>query len=328
MSLLDSRLCDLLGIDKPIVLAPMVVYADGALAAAVSEAGGLGTFGAWSLRHVNEKFVREQLANIRRHTTRPFGVGFATHHIPACRETFDAVLEAQVPTILFSFDDPTPWIPLVHSSGAKALCQVQSFVAAQQAVDAGADVLCVQGNEAGGHTGTANLLPLLRQVTEAFPQVPTLAAGGITDGASLAGVIAAGADGAWLGTAFLAAREASYQQPALAEAIIESDGTDTIFSFAPDVVLGAMSGGPEWPTGIGLRLRGNEITNEWHGREAELGDDKDAVAAYVRRFTEGDERVLPYLYGQGAGAISSVRSAREIMDTLLVDAEQRLLEIG
>lgn len=325
MGLRDSRLCAQLGIEKPIVLAPMVAYADGALAAAVSEAGGLGTFGAWSVLHVDERFVREQLADLRSRTARPFGVGFATHHIPACRDTFDAVLDAQVPAILFSFDDPTPWIPLVHSTGAKALCQVQSFVAAQQAVDAGADVLCVQGNEAGGHTGTARLLPLLRQVTEAYPHVVTVAAGGITDGASLAAVISAGADGAWLGTAFLAAREASYQQPALAEAIIESDGTDTIFSFAPDVVLSALQGGPAWPTGIGLRLRCNEITDEWQGREAELAGDQDAVAAYARRLTEGDERVVPYLYGQGAGAISSVRSAREIIDTLLIDAERRLM---
>lgn len=328
MGTLESRLCELLSIDKPIVLAPMVAYADGALAAAVSEAGGLGTFGAWSVLHVDEEFVREQLADLRSRTARPFGVGFATHHIPACRKTFDAVLDAQVSAILFSFDDPTPWIPLVHSTGAKALCQVQSFVAAQQAVDAGADVLCVQGNEAGGHTGTANLLPLLRQVTKAFPNVPTLAAGGITDGASLAAVLAAGADGAWLGTAFLAAREVSYQQPALAEAIIASDGTDTIFSYAPDVVLQALHGGPEWPTGIGLRLRRNEITNEWHGREADLTGDRAAVAAYVRRLTEGDEHLLPYLYGQGAGAIESIRPAGEIIDTLLADAKQRLLAIG
>lgn len=325
MDVRDSRLCDLLGIDKPIVLAPMVAYADGALAAAVSEAGGLGTFGAWSVLHVDEQFVSDQLADLRSRTARPFGVGFATHHIPTCRATFDAVLDAQVPAILFSFDDPTPWVPLVHSAGAKALCQVQSFVAAQQAVDAGADVLCVQGNEAGGHTGTANLLPLLRQVTEAFPQVPILAAGGITSGAALAAVIAAGADGAWLGTAFLAAREASYQQPALAEAIVESDGTDTIFSFAPDVVLDALGRGPKWPTGIGLRLRRNEITDEWHGRETELAANMEAVGAYVQRLVEGDERVLPYLYGLGAGAISSVESAGEIMDALLADAQQRLL---
>ena len=76
MSVLDSRLCDLLGIDKPIVLAPMVAYSDGVLAAAVSEAGGLGTFGAWSVLNVDQQFVIEQLAELRGRTARPFGVGF------------------------------------------------------------------------------------------------------------------------------------------------------------------------------------------------------------------------------------------------------------
>jgi len=122
----------------------------------------------------------------------------------------------------------------------------------------------------------------------------------------------------------LAAQQLSFQQPALAEAITESSGTDTVFSFAPDVVLNALEGGPKWPTGIGLRSRRNEITDDWHGRENELAADPEAVEAYVHRFIQGDENVSLYVYGQGAGAISSVETAADIMDTMLADAQQRL----
>lgn len=173
---LRTRLTERLGIELPFVLAPMGPYANGELAAAVSNAGGLGTIGAWPTMGVDEAHVRREIGVIRDRTERPFGAGFATHHIATGRACFDAVLEEGVPVVLLSFDDPTPWVPMIHEAGATVICQVQSHEAARQAVEAGADVICVQGNEAGGHTGTQNLLPALVRALDSFDGIPIIAA--------------------------------------------------------------------------------------------------------------------------------------------------------
>ena len=127
--------------------------------------------------------------------------------------------------VVFSFVDPKPWLGRAKSSGATTICQVQDLEGADAAVDAGADVLLAQGNEAGGHTGGMNLLPLLVSVVEKYPDLPVLAAGGITTGRALAAVLAAGADGASLGTALLATPEAVEVPDAFKERIVLSDGT-------------------------------------------------------------------------------------------------------
>src|SRR5690606_3060619 len=120
-----------------------------------------------------------------------------------------------------------PWVAKAREAGATVMCQVQSLSDAQIAVDAGADVLVAQGTEAGGHTGTRGVLPLLCAVLDRHPSIPTLAAGGIADGRSLAAVLAAGADGAWVGTAFLATEEAVEVHDVHKELIVASDGDDT-----------------------------------------------------------------------------------------------------
>jgi nitronate monooxygenase len=320
-----TRLTSLLGIELPIIQGPIGPTADPTLATAVCKAGALGTLAA---RAANPDELRTEIQQVRKHTSHPFGVGFITHLLGPKPRHFEVALEERVPVVLLSFGDPSPLIPIARSSGAKVICQVQSFDLARRAVDAGADVICVQGNEAGGHTGRENLLPFLIQAVTAFPYAPILASGGITCDRSLAAVLAAGAEGAWLGTAFLACKEAVKAKPATREAVLASNGRDTVFSPATDYVIYQGQSKPGWPAGVAARQRRNEITEQWKGREEELLKDRAALDAYYQRMSNGDPAVANLFYGQGAGAISELKSAHDIVNDMVSGAVKRLRGIG
>jgi nitronate monooxygenase len=323
--MLKTRLCTVLGIGVPIIQAPIGQTADATLATAVCEAGGLGTVAG---RAAAPEELRQDIRHVRQHTSRPFGVGFITHLLGTRPLHFEVAMEERVPVVLLSFGDPGPLIPTVHRSGAKVICQVQTFDLAKRAADAGADVICVQGNEAGGHTGRENLLPFLIQVANAFPDIPIIAAGGITCGRSLAAVLAAGGEGAWVGTSFLACKEAVKVKTATRDAVLASNGRDTVFSTATDYVIYQGQLKPGWPDGVAVRHLPNEITETWKGREAELATKREALDAYYSRISSGDPAVAMLLYGQGAGEITEVRSARDIVQGLVVGAADRLRSIG
>jgi nitronate monooxygenase len=194
---------------------------------------------------------------------------------------------------------------------------------ARDAIDGGADILVAQGNEAGGHTGTMNLLPLLVSVLDAFPDIPVLASGGIASGRAFAAVLAAGADGASAGTAFLATPECVETPEGHKQAIIQSDGEDTIYSRVYDVLWGAA-----WPPGIAERGRRNRFTDEWNGRDEEIIERRQELQARVQAAADnfdpaGDRAVL---YGQSAGAVPAVRPAAEVLQTISDDAERLLRE--
>jgi nitronate monooxygenase len=247
-----------------------------------------------------------------------------THLIPVFRLMFDAALEELVPVIAFSFADPAPYVATAKQAGVKVVCQVQSLRHAREAVAAGADVLVAQGNEAGGHTGTMNLLPLLVSIIDSYPEMPVLAAGGIASGRALAAVLAAGADGAWLGTALLATPECIEVTDTYKDAIVESAGEDTVYTSVLDVVTVKMFGIPPWPDGIAERVRREPIVDQWTGREAELRASPEVA---VKQFTEGRARGdQTVLMGQGAGMVKSVRPAGEVIREMCVDAERILRE--
>lgn len=323
--MLATRLTALLGIELPIIQGPIGQAADPTLATAVCKAGALGTLAARAA-HADE--LRAEIKTVRQQTTRPFGVGFITHLLGPRPRHFEIALEERVPAILLSFGDPSSVIPVARSSGAKVICQVQSFELARRAVEAGADAICVQGNEAGGHTGRENLLPFLVQTVTAFPEVPVLASGGITCARSLAAVLAAGAHGAWLGTAFLACKEAVKANPATRAAVLASNGRDTVFSPATDYVIYQGRGKPGWPEGVAVRQRPNEITENWKGREEELLKDRAALDTYYKRISSGDPAVANLFYGQGAGSIDELRSAHDIVNGMVTGALKRLRAIG
>ena len=313
--MLHTRFTDLLNITLPVMSAPMSNHSGGRLAAAVSQAGGLGTFGGSN--DFGPDWMREQIAYIRAQTDRPFGIGFITQLIEDRPENFEIALEEKVPVIVFSFSDPQPWLGRAKDAGAVTVCQVQSWAGAQAAVDAGAEMLLAQGNEAGGHTGGMNLLPLLTGLVERFPHLPVLAAGGIAAGRALAAVLAAGAEGASLGTALLATPEAVEVPQAFKERILLSDGEDTTFTRLYDLL-----GSRPWPEGIAGRVYRNRLVREWDGRDEEILRQReelasDVAAARVRH----DPEIASVYMGQGAGQVNAIRPAAQVVEEICGEAE-------
>jgi nitronate monooxygenase len=308
--MIRTRLTERFGLAHPIMSAPMALHSGGTLAAAVTAAGGLGSFGGINPRGGPE-WLRAEVERIRSTTDGPFGVGFITAFLDAARPLFDAALEAQPTVVALSFGDPAPWIPAIRSAGAAVMCQVQTLADAAAAVDAGCDVLVVQGNEAGGHTGTMGTLPFVALAAERFPDVPLLAAGGIGDGRTLAAALLAGADGAWLGTAFLATDEAVEVPEEHKRRVVGSDGGDTVFTRAHDLLSGL-----PWPEGIGDRMGRNDFADEWAGREAELVARRDELVAGDR-----PRPAEPLRYGPSAGFVGAVRPAGEVVRAVSAAAE-------
>jgi nitronate monooxygenase len=322
--MLRTRFTQLLGIERPIMGAPMAMHSGGTLAAAVSQAGGLGSFGG--IHFGGPDWVREQIRYVRSQTDGPFGVGFITHFLPAFEASFAVVIEERVPIVAFSFADPQPWLGRAKEAGATTVGQVQTLAAARTAVTAGADVLVAQGNEAGGHTGTTSVLSLLAAVRDAYPDMPVLAAGGIGNGRALAAVLAAGADGAWLGTALLATNEAVEVSDAHKQRIVESDGTDTVYTEVFDIVDGKLHAS-FWPEGIAGRVYRNAFAQQWHGREDELRAKLDEVAPAVAEAAERrDPERTALHFGPAAAAVDRIRPAADVITRICDDAERILRE--
>ena len=324
--MLKTRFTQRLGIHHPIISAPMARMSGGRLAVAVSSAGGLGTFGCLDgAGRIGPDYIREQIDYIRSQTDKPFGAGFITQRIANAPQNFETVLEQNVPVILFSFADPTPWLSRAKESGAVTVCQVQTMEGARLAAAGGADVLAAQGNDAGGHAGAISLLPfLVRAVTE-FPDVPVIAAGGIGDGRSLAAVLGAGAEGAWMGTLFTATQEDDEIPDAHKDLIVASDGDNTIQTQVFDIINTAMRGGAPWPEGIAGRVYNNRFAREWHGRENELRNRLDEVIpAYVEAGQRGDYETRTAMFGKAAASVDSIRPAGEVLRTVCDEAERHL----
>ena len=320
-AMLRTRFTEMFELTYPVMSAPMALHSGGHLAGAVTAAGGLGSFGGVNPGK-GPDWIEAEIATLRSAAGGPFGIGFITDFIPFFEPLFDAALSAATPpaVIALSFGDPQPWLDRVKQAGIRVMCQVQTLDEAARAVDAGADVLVVQGTEAGGHTGTMSLLPFLAAAAPRWPDVPLLAAGGIADGRTLAAALTAGADGAWLGTAFLATPEAVEVHDVHKELIVASDGGDTVFDLAYDIVSGL-----PWPAGIGTRLRRNRFTDEWAGREAELRTRKEEFAAgppSPGKAPDPDHDQI--LYGQSAAFVTAVRPAGEVLRTICDDAEEIL----
>jgi nitronate monooxygenase len=267
--------------------------------------------------------MKGEIATIRAASDGPYGVGFITAFLPMFEPLFEAALAgdgtAPPAVVALSFGDPQPWAERARRAGARVMCQVQTYDDASRAVDAGADVLVVQGTEAGGHTGTMSLLPFLARAAQRWPDVPLLAAGGIADGRTLAAALTAGADGAWLGTALLATPEAVEVHDVHKELIVASDGGDTVLTRVYDIVSGL-----PWPAGIAERQRRNRFTEEWTGREVELTTRREEFApapGKVPFADPPDPDTDSVLYGQSAAFVDAVRPAADVLRTICADAE-------
>jgi len=189
------------------------------------------------------------------------------------------------------------------------------------AARAGVDLIAAQGTEAGGHTGYSGTLPLVPAVMDAVGDIPVVAAGGIADGRGLAAVLLLGAEGAWIGTRFVASREGSIAAW-VKERVVSARTDDTVLTRAYDLATAA-----PFPPGIGDRVLHNDFTATWHGRDDEVVARREELSAQVRAAMDaGDARIAPARAGNAAGLIHAVEPAGEIVRRIVMEAERILRE--
>lgn len=308
-----NRLTETLGIEHPILLAPMDLVSGGRLAAAVSQAGGLGLLGAgygdgdWMER----EWVRAGNARI--------GCGFITWSLAKRPGLLDGVLARRPAAIMLSFGDPGPFAHSIRAAGARLICQVQSVDQALEAAEAGADVIVAQGTEAGGHGQAEPLFELLPRVVDACPDIPIVAAGGIADGRGLAAAMMLGAEGALMGTRFYASVEAE-GHPDAKRRIVDAGAGQTVRSIVFD-----LSRRNRWPEPYTGRVLRNRHTDRWIGRETELEAASEAVAAeYTAARLRGDFDIAGVIAGEACALINDIPPAGEIVERITAQAEALL----
>src|SRR5713101_3148873 len=313
--MIHTPVCDLLRITHPIVLGGMASGTSVPLVAAVSHAGGLGTLGVTGQSATQ---VRDQIAAIRATTDKPFGVNFLLFLTEEA--SFNAALEARPPVVSFAWARPDqdlqPYVRRVHDAGLLAMHMAGEVSEARRAAEAGVDVIVAQGTEGGGHVGWMASMALVPMVVQAVAPLPVLAAGGIVDGRGLAAALALGAEGVLLGTRFLATDESPIHAN-LKQAIVHSNGHDTMLTEIPDIASGQV-----WPGAMARTLR-NRFLEQWAGREWALRQQAHTVgeAARAARLA-GDVDNAAILIGQDAGLIDAVLPAAEVIQRMVAQAEE------
>jgi NAD(P)H-dependent flavin oxidoreductase YrpB (nitropropane dioxygenase family) len=315
--MLHTRVCDLLGIEHPVALGGMGSIYSPELVAAVSNAGG---FGAVGCHYLEAERIRVAVAAVRERTNKPFALNFLIFDLE--EEPYVAALATRPSAIAFGWPRPdqdiASYISRAHDAGAKVTFMAGGVPEAVRAAQAGADVIVAQGSEGGGHVGWQASLALIPMVVDAVAPVPVLAAGGIADGRGLAAALALGADGVLLGTRFLASVE-SPLHPNFKQAILDSDGHDTLLSEIPDLAAGRV-----WP-GAMSRGRRNRFIERWAGREWALRQNRaEAWAAVQAARKAGDVDEAPLSMGQDAGLIHDIPPAGEIVTRMVAEAEEIL----
>ena len=313
------------GLTTPIVNAGMAMVARPALAAAVCEAGGLGTFGS----DINPpEILRDLVRQTKALTKRPFGVDLICDFVTD--EHFSVLVEEQVALAIFFWTLPTPaQVARLKQAGIKVWMQIGGVAEAEHAAALGADALIVQGAESGGHNrAEASTMTLFPRIRRRFARLPLLAAGGIVDGTTMAAALVLGADAVWCGSRFLAAQEAEAHQ-AYKDRVVSADVGDT-------AILSIY--GPEWP-GQAMRAIINDGARAALGREAEAIKEAEGQvigstvlngqtiplprysAILPTRDFDGDIEQACLTAGQSAGNIDELLPAGEIVRRMTREAK-------
>jgi nitronate monooxygenase len=313
MPVIETALTRLLGIEHPILLAPMGSAAGGRLAAAVTNAGGLGLVGSG---YANADAVRKELSEAG--NTR-VGVGFILWALEKNPAALDVALDARPAAIMLSFGDPSPFTGRIRDARCKIICQVQTLAQAKEAAAAGADVIIAQGRDAGGHSGTTRgTMGLVPAVVDAVSPIPVVAAGGIADGRGLAAALALGAAGVSMGTRFTASRESLWDQ-AMKAATLAAGGDQTQQTRVFDVVRGA-----PWPAIYPGRALRNTFSARWNGREDELAADQQAQEKAMLATAADDFSTRVVWAGEGVDLIDDIPAAAEIIERIVAQAAETL----
>jgi enoyl-[acyl-carrier protein] reductase II len=314
--MLNTALCDILGIDVPIILAPMGTCTSAEFAAAVSNEGGLGGIG--SLFRTTAA-VKRDIDLVKTLTNKPYAV----NHIPQTldAEAFRHTLAARPAVISFALGDPGDLVRQAHDVGSRVMLQVTTVAQAIQAAERGVDVIVAQGGEAGGYCGDVSTLALVPQVVDAVSPIPVVAAGGIFDGRGIAAALMLGAAGVNLGTRFIATKEAPVPEE-WKKAIAHANSEDAI----KVDVLNDISPLPG-TAGFGTVLRSlhTAFVDEWSAKRDEACRDRDRLRNQIISTTQaGRPHETLLTAGQTAGGIKQILPVAVIMRQLIAEAEAAL----
>lgn len=312
---LHTAFTELFAVERPIALAPMGSAAGGALAAAVSNGGGLGLVGGG---RGDWPWLERELTVVAEGTDRPWGVGFLSWS--ADPSVVTRSLGYGPHAVMLSFGDPRPLAEPVLDAGVPLIVQVTDLDEAERALDVGAQVLVAQGAEAGGHGGRRGTLPFVPVVADLAAPTPVLAAGGIADGRGLAAALVLGAAGALIGTRFQATIE-SLVTPEVAKALVDGRGDDTERSRVLDIARRA-----PWPERYTARTLRNAFLDRWRGREAELEASEEAKADYRMAADRRDLSVVPVWAGEAIDLITDLPPAADLVAHIATEAEEALAD--
>jgi len=309
---LRTPICDLFGIEHPIFLAGMGEVAMAELCAAVSEAGGFGTLGMVA---APPDQIRDEMRRVRALTDRPFGVDMLAALPAQMNAAIDTIIDEGAAAFITGLGVAAPLIEKCHARGVKVMAVCGKVSHAQRAQEAGCDAVVAQGTEAGGHTGQIAGMALVPQTVDAV-RIPVLAAGAIVDGRGLAAALALGAQGVWMGTRFVATREARASE-AYKKRIREAASDATR-------ITRAYSGKP-------MRVLRNAYIDEIERHpetiqpfpQQSLGSARAGVLAFDRdEGTDPGRTCMPA--GQGVGGIDGCPSAAEVVERVLREARSTI----
>jgi nitronate monooxygenase/enoyl-[acyl-carrier protein] reductase II len=319
---LTTPLCRLLGIRVPVVQGALggPWGSSVELAAAVARAGGLGTI-ATALQPAER--VRRDIAAVRERTEGPFAANHTMRPFEA--DVFDVLLAERVPVITFALGLDPELIRRSHDVGARFVQQIHTVEQAEDAAEAGADVIVAQGDEAGGFGGGSGLVVLLPQVVDAVAPLPVVAAGGIVDGRGLAAALAFGAAGIQMGTRFLASDESEIDL-AYRQAVLDASSERTVrASFVNRLVPPPAPGAFD----VAPRVARNEFVETWLGRDEALAADLERVRAQVRdAIAAGRAHEFLPVMGASAGLIHDVVAAGAIVERVVAEARSVLASLA
>lgn len=303
--MIDTPVCELLGIRYPILQGGMAWIADAKLAAAVSNAGGLGIISAMN---AGGDWVREQIRQAKSLTDKPFGVNIMLAS-PHAEDVAQIVMEEQVPVVTTGAGNPSKYMKAWLAAGIKVIPVVASTGLAKLMARNGASAVIAEGGESGGHVGELTTMVLVPQVCDAV-DIPVLAAGGIADGRGMCAAFALGACGVQMGTAFLVAKECNVH-PAYKERVLKAKDIDTM-------TTGRRSGHP-------VRVLKNQFARdyakmEWDSTVSDEALEQFGAGSLRRAAVEGDLNGS-FMCGQIAGMIQEERTAAEIIDSIMHQTE-------
>ena len=309
VSRLRTAVCDVLGIDLPILQAGMAAYTSPELVAAVCEAGGLGIIGSLSR---SPDGLREQIRLVRQLTRRPFGV----NHVVclANPESLEVTFDEKVPVLSLSWGRSHELVARAHEAGMKVVHQVTTPEEGRAVAADGADAVVAQGTEGGGHVGSMSTMSLVPQVVDAVGPVPVIAAGGIADGRGLAAALMLGAQGVLVGTRFLATEEAPGRGRSK-EAIVDALGSQTAASKFFDDVMGN-----RWPGALVRQIR-NPLLDEWASRPDDWKRASDELKPELLDAVSTGSYVLA---GEAIGLIHEIMPAGDVVREMAARAERLL----